>query len=239
VVEDSRGVILHFRLKIYVKKIFFLLLLSIATFSYSRSQEDDSTNEQTFLEKLLPYFPPAFFEAELELKDFIRSDYFLYIKHTNGELASIDSIFVQAKNLTNENLALALLLSTLATNDHRILHFRLPIFNLQFPFPLTFETEEEFHQRFENLPRYFLSKHDNRDKLQHFFASAFLSYSFESKEVVQRFGIFVEEGERGFISEGTYDDEDLRMNSRGAIFGSALKKNAKQFPSMFTQLKEK
>lgn|GEM_PF-1765950 len=237
----------HFTLKIYVKRIFSLsiLFLSLCSFSYSQNEQtskrtNQQTNEPPFLEKLFPLFPPKFFEAELRLKGFIRSDKFLQIKKTNGELASVDSIFVRAKILTNKNLSLALLLSTLATNDHRVIYFQLPVFNLKFPFPLTFETEEEFQKRFENLPRYFLSpKVDNRDKLQHFFASAFLSYTFESIEIASRFGIFVEEGENAFIEGGTYDVDDLKMNKLGAVFGAEIQINSQLIPSEYLQKKNK
>jgi hypothetical protein len=198
------------------------------------SQTNEPTNQLTFFTKLSAFFPPTFFEAELRLKQFIRSKRFSYIKKQNGELASIDTIFSRAKYLTNDNPALALLLSTLATNDHCILYFRFPIFDFRLPFPLTLETKEEFQQRFNNLPRYFLSQNeDHRDKLQHFFASAFLSYIFESEEVVNRFGIFVEKGENAFVEDGTYDVEDLKMNRLGAEFGTELNNNSQLAPSLY------
>jgi len=229
-----------------VRKIFSLSFLIILFFSFSLSQQNEQpskrtnqqtnerTTEQPFFNKLLPYFPPTFFEAELRLKHFIRSKRFSSIKKEYGELASIDSIFVRAKFLTNGNLSLALLLSTLATNDHRIIYFRFPIFDFRFPFPLSLESKEEFRQRFQNLPRYFLDPlSDNRDKLQHFFASAFLSYTFESKEMVKRMGMSVEKGEEQFIDGGRFDFEDLAMNKRGALFGERLSRYPESVPSVF------
>lgn len=185
---------------------------------------------------LVTYFPPFLIQNGIALKDFIRSSEFRNIRTHYGDSKAIDAIYVRAMQLTQDNTAVALLISSLATFDHRLVGVNVPIFNLFFP--LTNESTEEFSERIKNLPARMYDDSPttpagDRDKLQHFFGSAFLSYVFESRETSERFGLFVEHGEEVFIIDGVLDERDQRANHQGQQFGLALLENNHRLPSEF------
>ena len=188
---------------------------------------------------LFTLFPPILLQHDLELKDFVRSKKFAKIRQEFGDKKAVDAIYVRAMNLTDGNTGMALFISALATFEHQVVGLKIPL--LTFAFPLTGEPVAEFNKRVANLPKvlYPDSPTDpsgDRDKLQHFFGSAFLSYVFESADAAERTGLFVEKGERAFIQGGTYDDRDLRADDDGARYGTALLQNIHRFPSDFFQV---
>jgi hypothetical protein len=132
-------------------------------------------------------------------------------------------------------MAHALLIATLATFDHFRLGVILPLFGA-IPIPLTLESRGEYKERFAHLPRRILpdsigrNKRD-RDKLQHFFGSAFLTYVFNSKSAARSLGDFVEWGEPRFIVGGDYDERDKYANRLGQEFGMRLLDGDEVLPS--------
>jgi hypothetical protein len=76
----------------------------------------------------------------------------------------------------------------------------------------------------------------DRDKLQHFFGSAFLSYSFESSGSAERVGDAIELGEESFVVGGVSDERDGRANHHGQMFGLTLLRDEDVRPSDFLQL---
>jgi hypothetical protein len=185
---------------------------------------------------LYSYFPPFFIQHGMELKDFIRSAAFRRIRGQFGDRKAVDAIYVRAMQMTNNNTALALLISTIACFDHRYVGLNVPI--LSFYFPLSNESEEEFERRLSHLPVKLYedgprTESGDRDKLQHFFGSAFLTVVFESRNASMRFGEFVEQGEEAIIVGGINDDRDLRSDRQGQDFGVALLENNLCFPSTF------
>ena len=185
---------------------------------------------------LLAFFPPAFIQNGIELKSFIRSEIFKQVRNQYGDLRAVDAIFVRAMQMTNNNTALSLLMAAIATFDHDVVGVKVPV--LQLCFPLSSEPKEEFADRINNLPAHFYSdspvrKEGDRDKLQHFFGSSFLTFVFESPQTAERFGEFVEHGEDAFIIGGVLDDRDFRANRHGQEFGLALLENNHRLPSEF------
>jgi hypothetical protein len=182
------------------------------------------------------YFPPIFIQNGMELKSFIRSDTFNKLRLQYGDLKAVDAIFIRAMKLTNNNTAMALLLATKACFDHRTVGLKVPVFALFFP--LSNESREEFKSRVANLPRKLYTdtprgKIGDRDKLQHFFGSAFIAFAFESAEPAERTSEFVEKGEDLIIVDGTIDARDVRANRQGQRFGLALLENCYRVPSEF------
>ncbi len=168
------------------------------------------------------------------MKSYVRSDEFSEFKKQNGDLAAVDEIFNHAYKITRGNTGIALFLCTSATLDHYTLGIRVPVLNIYIP--LTDESKEEFQKRVENLPAQIYlnspkTKHGDRDKLQHFFGSAFLMYTFESQDVAQSYSEFVEKFEDRYIKDGNYDIYDMKANEDGQRFGLALSKNQKTKPS--------
>jgi hypothetical protein len=208
---------------------------------YAQSSPDSLDAYFTFedsspLSCLTTWFPSLFIQYGLDLKDFVRSDTFAGIRRARGDAHAVDAIFVRAMQLTNNNTAVALFLSAVATFDHRDVSLKVPVFALAFP--LSDESAEDFSARVKNLP---IRLYDDtpggatgdRDKLQHFFGSAFLAFAFESNEASMRVGEFVEEGEGAFIVGGADDDRDRRADRQGQAFGAALLENCRRFPSAF------
>ena len=188
---------------------------------------------------LVTYFPPLFIQHGINLKSFIRSRTFRRIQAERGDVRAVDAIFVRAMQLTNNNTAISLLLSTLACMDHDVVSIKLPI--IQVAFPLSSEPRKEFYRRLANLPRRLYSdtpagEVGDRDKLQHFFGSTFVTFLFESRHSADRLGDFIERGEEALIVGGISDERDMRANRQGQDFGLALLDNNRRLPSEFLQL---
>jgi hypothetical protein len=207
---------------------------SIAQDSLSRYLQFDESSTFGFLTS---YFPPFFIQYEIELKSFIRSKTFLRLRQHYGDTRAIDAIYVKAMEITNDNTAVSLLISAIACFEHRTFHLKVPIFALIFP--LTNESEKEFTRRVKNLPAEIYSDtppSGDRDKMQHFFGSAALSFIFESRQPAERFGDFIEKGEDAFLVDGALDERDMRANRQGQEFGLALLDNIHRVPSEFIKV---
>ena len=188
---------------------------------------------------LYAWFPPFFIQHGIELKSFIRSRTFKKIRARFGDPRAVDAIYVRSMQMTNNNTAMALLLSTIACFDHRLVGLNVPLFNLYVP--LSDESEQDFARRTMRLPTRLYddspaTEQGDRDKLQHFFGSAFLTFAFESADASERFGEFIEKGESAFIIGGVDDDRDLRSDRQGQAFGTALLEENRRFPSAYLKL---
>jgi hypothetical protein len=192
---------------------------------------DLSCSEYSPLESLSAYFPSEIIRSGISLKAYVRSPRFRALRSRFGDQKGVDAVYLQALRLTRGNTGLSLLLSTLATMDHRVVGIRVPM--LKIFFPLTNESDREFARRTHNLPARLYAdspsgRTGDRDKLQHFFGSAFIAYSCESRGAAERVGRFVEWGEDAFIVDGAYDERDVRANTQGREFGLALLRAASE-----------
>jgi hypothetical protein len=91
--------------------------------------------------------------------------------------------------------------------------------------PLTLEKDSVFVQRFKHLPSRIYAdtpKEGDKDKLQHFFASAYLTYISEAPKLTRTTGNLVEWGEAKIVVGGTDDPRDKRANKHGESFGRDL-----------------
>jgi len=207
----------------------------------AQARDVDSTYRAYFtfedaapLSCLLTYFPPLLIQHGIELKTFLRSKTFRHIRERFGDLRALDAIYVRSMQLTDNNTAIALLLSAIASFDHRVVGLKVPV--LQLYFPLSNESAAEFDRRVDNLPRNLYKDtppEGDHDKLEHFFGSAFLTVAFETEDGADRVGIFVEKGEDAFIVGGVADARDLRADRDGQRFGVALLENNRRMPSEF------
>jgi hypothetical protein len=194
------------------------------------------------MKELVSFFAPFVFPKVIQdgyqLKDYIRGEEFASIRSQRGDLNAVDAIFAEAMRLSWNNAYEALMIATVATMDHSKFGMRLPGVGPLLWFPLTSEDGEEFHSRVSALPRLLYADSPNqtngdRDKLQHFFGSAFLTYIFESRDAAQRFGDFVEWGEDKVIVDGALDERDHRANKHGQEFGLALLEDKIAKPSSY------
>jgi len=185
---------------------------------------------------LTSWLPPFLIQHSIDLRAFISSAVFAKLRRIAGDKAAMDAIYVYAMQLTHNNTAAALLIATTASFDHRLVAIRNPLFNLALP--LSDESDAEFRLRISHLPAHLYAdsprtQSGDRDKLQHFFGSAFLTYITESPETGERFGEFIEKGEEAFIIGGANDERDLRADRQGQMFGFTLLTNCKTYPSRF------
>lgn len=185
-----------------------------------------------------PFFPPKLVQDDYLLKEYIRSEEFAHLRAYDGDLAAVDAIFGEARRLCWGNLYEALFISLLATMDHRRFGVKLPVVGPLLWVPLTGEFPDEFEARIAALPRRLYNDSPragagDRDKLQHFFGSAFLTYAFESRAAAERVGQFIEWGEDKIIVDGALDERDMRANRQGQEFGLRLLDEASVRPSAF------
>ncbi len=220
-----------------------MLWCGVYTYAQDENSDNNSNLEHYFtfedphpLECLFTLLPPVFIQNGIELKSFVRSKTFRLLRQQYGDRRAVDAIFVRAMQMTNNNTAFSLLMSALATFDHDIVGIKIPL--LLVYVPLSSETREEFFARVDNLPARFYNdspqrKEGDRDKLQHFFGSAVVTFFFESPQAAERVGEFVEHGEDAFIVGGVLDERDYRANEQGQKFGAALLDDNRRFPSEF------
>jgi hypothetical protein len=223
----------------FVAELSLLFLITSTSFSQTETQSPsfgDSISELvSFFAPLIPF---KIAHDTYELKEFIRGDEFSCFRAERGDLNAVDSIFSAALQLSWNNVYEALLISTIATMDHSKFGVKLPIVGPLVWVPLTSEFEEDFQKRVAALPRMLYVdspiKHaGDRDKLQHFFGSAFLAYVFESRDAAERIGGFVEWGEDKVVVDGALDERDFRANRHGQEFGLALRNDKSVNPSSY------
>jgi hypothetical protein len=226
----------------YIKFCSTVLFVLVSSFpAVAQSQQDHPTFGDS-INELVSFFAPFVFPKVIQdgyqLKDYIRSEEFAALRSQRGDLNAVDAIFAHAMHLSWNNAYEALLLSTVATMDHSRFGVNLPLLGPLLWVPLTSECEEDFQKRIATLPRllYDDSPHQangDRDKLQHFFGSAFLTYICESRDAAERFGDFVEWGEDKVIVDGALDERDYRANTHGQEFGLALLRDKTVRPSSY------
>ncbi len=181
------------------------------------------------------YFFPAFLRDRSSLEKYIRDPRFQALRRECGDTIAVDLIFARAFEIADGSMGHALLIASLATFDHFRIGVIFPLLGVV-SFPLGLESRGEYNVRYAHLPRRILpdsigrSRRD-RDKLQHFFGSAYLTYSFDSKFIAQTVGNFVEWGEPLFIAGGDYDERDKYANRLGQEFGKRLLNGDKVLPS--------
>ncbi|MCU7495133.1 MAG: hypothetical protein HF314_18655 [Ignavibacteria bacterium] len=167
---------------------------------------------------------------------FIASDYFLGLQSHRGSLELTDTLFHHALRLYDGNVSKALLSLTFATVPYKKVPVILPLIKLKVDIPFYAPGDSIFHLKNSHLPRdlFYNSPIDeggDRDKLAHFFGSAYLAYSSGIFDFTKIIGIFVEEFEEKFYIQSSADPRDIAADELGEMFGKALKKNEDVLPS--------
>ena len=176
------------------------------------------------------------------ISSYIASEEFLNLRNSIGDLSSTDSIFIIAVKFNDGNIGDALLGLMLATVPYREVPIQLPIVNSIVNFPLTSADEETFLMKNENLPRYLFfdtpqNNYGDKDKLAHFFGSAFLSNESNIFDLGKLIGYFVEAFEESFKVQSSVDVRDLDVNYYGRMFGEILKEKKNVLPSQIFLLR--
>ena len=102
--------------------------------------------------------------------------------------------------------------------------------------PLTLESIDQFRMRYGNLPsRVFSDSADtvsnDKDKLQHFFGSAYLAFTEGGDNIAEHIGDWIERGEESFVVGGRDDVRDRKANALGQEFGLMLLDDEYAVPS--------
>jgi len=176
------------------------------------------------------------------ISEYIASEQFIQLRNEIGDVAAADSIFIQATDFTSGNISEALLALMLATVPYREVPIQIPLINSIVSYPLTSTNEETFLEKNENLPRYLFfdtpqNDYGDKDKLTHFFGSAFLSYESHLFDMGKLIGYFVEAFEESFKVQSSVDLRDLDVNDYGRLFGNLLKGNKELLPSQIFLLR--
>jgi hypothetical protein len=143
---------------------------------------------------------------------------------------SFDEIYLSALSLTHGRVTDALLISTLASLEHESIPLHL--FGTTIDIPLSTESHRSFEQRVRHLPKHVYGiPEDDRDKLQHFFGSAWVKRFTGMTWLAKLAGHFVEAGEGTFSIEGAGDPRDLKADDDGVRFGTTASPEAQRLPS--------
>lgn len=142
----------------------------------------------------------------------------------------LDSIFSYALQMADSNFSDALLFCSIGTMTYPVFRIKIPVIGLIIPFKFFYKIDSiSFYRKLDNLPAKLFydspqSKFGDKDKIVHFFSTAYLSYTF-GDEFSRSLGIFVEQFEEDFKVDGKVDSRDLRINELGVEFGKTLRFN--------------
>jgi hypothetical protein len=154
-------------------------------------------------------------------------------------LARVDAIFRCALRLTDGNLRDALITCALATIPYKSFKATIPMTGLAVPVPISFESDSLFSARMRGLPGLLFHGHQevlDRDKLPHFFGSAWLHLTLRFAPLIELLGLGVETFEKIFFLEGAYDPRDMNANTRGIRFAESILHDSSVRPSLFFRL---
>jgi len=188
--------------------------------------DESEGSGSSFFRFLGNVFTPELIRDTRQIRAYIRDERFYLLMKRCGDMRAVDAIYLKALKIADYNIARALFLSMVATLEHRNIDLRIPVLGA-LRLPLTFEEDSLFSARHKNLPSKIYPDTPgggvgDSDKLQHFFASAYLAYASESPGFARASGDLVERGEAEFVVGGADDPRDRRANKQGQRFGHDL-----------------
>jgi hypothetical protein len=182
---------------------------------------------------------PDLIKETKQIRAYIRDPRFVVLVKRCSDVQAMDFIYLKALKISGHNLSRALFLSMIACLEHQNVDVKVPIVG-SLGIPLTFEEDSIFKARYANLPSRLYPdtpREGDRDKLQHFFGSAYIAYSSESRELARTSGNLIEWGEAQFVVGGVDDPRDRRSNKQGERFGHDLLTVKNLLPSDYLNLK--
>jgi hypothetical protein len=162
---------------------------------------------------------PGGYNAGADLRILLRTSTWRKYAARVSDTTAMNEIFALAFARCGGNRTHALFASAVAVLEHRTIPVKL-LFGAHIDLPLTLESEANFERRVAGLPEHVYSAEvADRDKLQHFFFSAYFSRAFGMNWATNALGAFVEIGESLFVIGGDDDPRDRHANADGARFG--------------------
>lgn len=207
-----------------------------ATDSLRASQEDGWLADlwRALRRVLLPY------EITMihDLRDFIRA-LPRAERSREGDLRRVDEIYAYAVYLAEGDPYRATLACAWATLPYHTFPARIPLLNLGVTVPVSTESREAFLRRMARLPGMLFPDSPrglDRDKLPHFFGSAWLQMVTRTPPLVAAAGELLEWSEAIFKLEGARDPRDIAINRLGTCFARALQRQRDVRPSDILKL---
>jgi|WetSurMetagenome_2_1015567.scaffolds.fasta_scaffold274239_2 hypothetical protein len=183
-------------------------------------------------------FTPEIIKETKQIRAYIRDPRFVLLVKRCSDVQAMDFIYLKALKISDHNLSRALFLSMIACLEHQNVDLKMPLVG-SLGVPLTFEEDSIFKARFANLPSRLYAdspREGDKDKLQHFFGSAYIAYASESRELARTSGNLIEWGEAQFVVGGVDDPRDRRSNKQGERFGHDLLTVKNLLPSDYLNL---
>lgn len=175
---------------------------------------------------------PAGIRIGYDMREYIASPEFAsFDSSMSGDPEAVfDEIYYEAVAMAHGDLADAFLGASFGSFEHEYIPF--VFFGWELDVPLTSETHARFAQRVSHLPEhlYHIPEGD-RDKIQHFFASAWLKSIFGMDWLVNLAGNGVEVGESLFTVGGFQDPRDEHANADGRRFEIQAEHSLNSTPS--------
>ena len=190
---------------------------------------------------VLPQSQKSLNGAIQDISNFITSDYYLQLQSSSSHIDLVDAIYLRGVEYYEGDYSEALLALTFATLPFDKMPLQIPFLNIKIIIPLPSPGDSLFLKKKLNLPKKLFfdtsnSEEGDKDKLPHFFGSAFLSYSIRLFNISKFMGIFVELFEDTFEVQGRVDFRDLLIDNLGELFGKILRENKKILPSQIMSL---
>ncbi len=209
-----------------LNRTFYILILSVVVFISA-----EGFSQQSKLSKGVNY-----------ITGFIASGKFSELRKNNDDLALTDSIFLRALNFEQGDCSETLFALTFAVIPYKVIPIKLPLLPVIIQYPLTSSDIDTYNRKNGQLPRYFYfdspqNNYGDKDKLAHFFGSAFITYNSNFFDLGDLIGYFVEVFEQNFKVQSAVDPRDLHTNEFGDMFGEILKENKIVLPSQVMLMK--
>lgn len=171
-----------------------------------------------------------------EISSFIASDYFKAIKEDVQHVALVDTLWLYSLTYNNGDITEALLTLAFACIPFKEVPIVTPLLGFRLYYPLPSAEDSVFTLKNENLPSKLFDDtpagdYGDKDKLAHFFGSAFLRYAFFFFDLTPVIGYFVEAFEESFQVENRISERDMKANRYGSLFGKMLLENETVLPS--------
>lgn len=168
------------------------------------------------------------------ITEYIASREFNTLKYPDIE--KLDVLYSNALQICDNDITETLLALTFACVPYKEVHLRIPIINSILVFPLISAADSIFHLKNNSLPKMLFPDSPNndygdRDKVAHFFGSAFVAHSQNIFDFTFLIGYFVEAFEESFEVQNQIDSRDIRTNKLGELFGEKLKCDEQIKPS--------
>ena len=180
----------------------------------------------------LPFslFVPEGVRLGTDMRSFIESPEFGAFDSIATPEEAFNEIYFEALTMAHGNLTDALLAASFGSFEHE--YIPLTIFGAELDIPLTAEDHSRFLLRVSHLPAHlYRIPEGDRDKIQHFFGSAWLKSLFGMDWLVHLAGEGVEAGETLFVIGDRRDPRDIHANGDGLRFELKAEKSIEHVPS--------